>query len=629
MDLGADVVPRFPGDEDLAILVGVLAVLATTLAEPGQAGAREVPATPPVHRGMLRSLPKLPHGHPMAPDPQTPADLQRLGRYRIIRPLSKGGMALVYEGRRESLAGVSPRVAIKLILPEHAGSEAFKELFINEARLGASMHHQNLVQIQDFDSEDDRFFLVMEYVEGPTLRRCIAMCERYGLKIPMGVVAEMGRQACDGLHYAHEAVDEKGEHLGLIHRDIKPSNLILNPHGVVKVLDFGISQGKLREERKGSVKGTWGYMAPEQATGRGVAPGSDVFGLAVVLYELASLRPMFVDKGKDEIKRLLADDHAARMAATLDPEYGPLVRVLIRALQRDPKARYTTASEFGRALSALLPDPITARDEVTRFYEKIAALEEGRAKSGPAPGTSPGSQGSMLPDASAAAEARRDDATSPWLVALGGVILLTAVGLGVVGVVGAGAMLAQQQPDPVRAPAGPDLEQVIGEPGGPAADEEVGGRRPPGRTTTPPPAPPVVGAAEPAEPEPEPTVIVPVIRPGDEPPPPPQPEITTRTVVAEPQARTLRPQPTMAALGTDADEPDAENGLLLVDAKQEAEIYVSGQFVSVAPLKRKLPPGRYAVSIVSVDGRRRTFEVEVEAGAKVRRVWDFERNAWR
>src|SRR5688500_9274919 len=86
---------------------------------------------------------------------------QRLGRYRLVRPLSKGGMALVYEGRRESLAGVEPRVAIKIILPEHASSETFKELFINEARLGASMQHQNLVRIQDFDSQGDTYFLVM------------------------------------------------------------------------------------------------------------------------------------------------------------------------------------------------------------------------------------------------------------------------------------------------------------------------------------------------------------------------------------------------------------------------------------------------------------------------------------
>ena len=311
------------------------------------------------------------------PQPNPPAALERLGRYRIVRPLSKGGMALVYEARRESLAGVSPRVAIKLILPEHASSDTFQELFINEARLGASMHHQNLVQIQDFDRDGDKFFLVMEYVEGLTLRRIVSLCSRKKIAVPLGVISEIGRQVCDGLHYAHSARDDRGHHLRLVHRDVKPSNVILNPHGVVKVLDFGISKGRLLRERKGAVKGTWGYMAPEQAEGHEVSPATDVFGLGTVLYELASGRALFRTKDSSEIKRLLHDDHAARMAATLDPSYGPLIKVLVRALQRDPKARYPSAHDFGRALSSLLPDPITARDEVTRFFRVVNALHEG------------------------------------------------------------------------------------------------------------------------------------------------------------------------------------------------------------------------------------------------------------
>lgn len=580
----------------------------------------------------------------MAPDTSPrPADLQRLGRYRIVRPLSKGGMALVYEGRRESLAGVSPRVAIKLILPEHAGSETFKQLFINEARLGASMQHQNLVQIQDFDAEDDRFFLVMEYVEGLTLRRIIALCDKYGLRIPMGVLAEIGRQACDGLHYAHEAKDDSGDHLRLVHRDIKPSNLILNPQGVVKVLDFGISKGKLREERKGSVKGTWGYMAPEQATGRGVSPTSDVFGLAVVLYELASLRPVFVDKGKDEIKRLLADDHAARMAATLDPEYGPLVRVLIRALQRDPKARYGTAADFGRALSALLPDPITAREEVVRFFEKVEALQEGHKRSLGAPPTNAPSQGSILADASdldldEQLEEEEDDGPPGALaLVLTGAAVLGLAGLLIAGVVGVGALLLGSEPVVVD-PDAPSLEDVVvPEPAGPAGEGAPGERRPPPSRPAPGASPAVAavdeGTADGEEPEEEGPVRVRVVRkPEGASEEPTEVELddegmTVRAPRTPPVDEALEPQPT--AFGIEGDAPDDELGLLIIGAKQDAEIYVSGQFVSVAPVKRKLPPGRYAVSIVANDGRRRTFEVEVEAGTRTKRIWDFERNSWR
>lgn len=312
------------------------------------------------------------------PTPPPPASLKRIGRYRIVRPLSKGGMALVYEARRESLAGVSPRVAIKVILPEHQEKETFKDLFINEARLGAQMQHQNLVQIQDFDQDGDKYFLVMEYVEGLTLRRICSLCTRNNITIPLSTIAELGRQACDGLSFAHQATDEHGAPLNLVHRDVKPSNLILNPQGIVKLLDFGISRGTLTQEKEGAVRGTWGYMAPEQAFGKEIGPATDIFGLATVLYELASLTPLFTKKKQADIKRLLQDDHAIRMAATLDRSYQPLVELFMRALKTDPKERFNAASSFGAGLADLVPDPIRARDELVRFYNMMADLNEGR-----------------------------------------------------------------------------------------------------------------------------------------------------------------------------------------------------------------------------------------------------------
>jgi hypothetical protein len=524
-------------------------------------------------------------------------------------------MALVYEARRDSLAGVSPRVAIKLILPEHQGSETFKQLFINEARLGSSMHHQNLVQIQDFDSDGEKFFLVMEYVEGLTLRRCIALCDRYGLTMPMGVVAEIGRQACDGLHYAHEAVDDQGDHLALVHRDVKPSNIILNPHGIVKVLDFGISKGALREERKGSVKGTWGYMAPEQATGRGVTPASDVFGLAVVLYEMAALLPMFMDKNKDEIKRLLADDHGARMIATLPPEYAPLVRVLIRATQRDPLGRYASGEDFARALSALLPDPITARDEVVRFFERVHALDQGRKQPGAVVHEAAVNQGSLL-----AEPEDEPNRSLAWAVTVGASLLL-AVGM-LAATLGLGAALLGAPPEGL--PVGPSLEEVVG-------DQRPSPTRPPPGLVDDPPA----AAAE--LPPGDGSVKVRVVRTDDGSVEVPEAEAggdlarAPSVSVTRIEAPVRPPAPVRSVVKPNAAliEPDDKNGVLWVGSRQDAEIYLGGQFASTAPLKRKLPPGRYAVSIVSADGRRRSIEVEVVAGKRVKKIWDFERNSWR
>jgi len=531
-----------------------------------------------------------------------PASLKRLGRYRIVRPLSKGGMALVYEARRESLAGVSPRVAIKLILPEHAHSKTYKDLFINEARLGASMHHQNLVQIQDFDCEGETWFLVMEYVEGFTLRRMIGLCARHSITMPMAVIAELGRQACDGLHHAHQATDDKGRSLELVHRDMKPSNLILNSHGVVKVLDFGISKGRLRQERSGSVKGTWGYMAPEQAVGDEVGPPADVFGLATVLYELASLEPMFRDRKKEEIRRLLRDDHAARVAATLDgATYGPLISVLVRALQRDPSARYATAADFGRALSGLLPDPITARDEVVGFYEQLRELADRPPTKEP---EAPAPAADSLDEPAAADE-------GPGLVAtftIGAVMAAALlVGVGLLAV----TVLTDPEP-PLRdgrpAATAPAPEADPGSPDAPAPSE---------------------ADAEPVE--------------------PPEPEAVTVRIVrrAEPEAAQAEPseeeagdgahgEPPDALEGAPADDetdapaaPPADLGRLVVDARQPAEVYISGQYVAEAPVTRELPPGRYAVALIATDGRRRSFSVELEAGQRLSKTWDFDRMEWR
>jgi serine/threonine-protein kinase len=524
------------------------------------------------------------------------SELQRLGRYRIVRPLSKGGMALVYEARRESLAGVSPRVAVKLILPEHAASDTYKELFVNEARLGSSMQHQNLVQIQDFDCEGDSWFLVMEYVEGLTLRKMITLAERAGIAIPLAVVAEIGRQACDGLHYAHTAADDRGFALHLVHRDMKPSNLILNPHGVVKVLDFGISKGRLREERKGAVRGTWGYMAPEQAMGSEVGPTADVFGLAVVLFELAALRPMFVDQDKETIRRLLRDDHAARMAATLDGAgYGPLIGVLVRALQRDPAARFESCASFGRALSTLQKDPVTARDELGRFFGKLAEIErdarDEAARQGASAVPAPALQVPVPP------------ARSYRMVAAGAALSLAVLGAAAtIGVFGAASLweTSGARPVVVAAGTGPELSDLVI----PAKDE--------------PPGPAGEGA------------------PGERPPPPPSTRAGERSPPrSSPRMANEAPQTSDAPTAPAAQAPPAADvdpatlSSVTIDARQAAEVYIEGRFVAAAPARTTLAPGRYTVSIVATDGRRRTFDLEVASGEKVKRTWDFDRLEWR
>lgn len=519
-----------------------------------------------------------------------PAMPDRIGRYRIVRPLSKGGMALVYEARREGLGGVSVPVAMKVILPDYASSSTFRDLFINEAKLGAAMQHQNLVAIQDFSAEDGRYYLVMEYIEGLTIARMVGIAARHDLRVPLVVLCEIGRQACDGLSYAHTAVDSAGKPLGLVHRDIKPSNLMVDPQGCVKVLDFGISKGTLRPEKAGAVKGTWGYMAPEQAMGEKVGPQADLFGLGIVLYEMASRRSMFKGRGEDEIRRLLTDDHAARVAPTLDASYAPLIRLLGKAMARQPSARFTDASAMGKALAALLPDPITAREEVVRFFALVQELHE-KEKAGLVSGTrAPTAPGRTAASLAAAPTATRGTSMSPWLIGLAaaGLVVLSvgALGYSVARAVSAGRdprpeVVEAERPQPLEPPP---VEAVAAPP--PVVEERVVVR---GEGADPPPAPDPVELPAPA---PEPT------RPA--------------------------PKPTPAAVEPPPPPPGAS---LQISSLQPAEIWVDGALVRGDRLDVK--PGKHTVMIKAPDGRRVAQAVTVKEGEAKRLVWDFDRWGWR
>ena len=245
---------------------------------------------------------------------------------------------------------------------------------MNEARIGSLLSHQNVVQIQDFDCEKGVYYLVMEYVEGTTVRRSIDLCRHHGRSVPISVIAEIGRQVCDGLTYAHSLADADGRALMLVHRDIKPSNLIAGPQGVVKILDFGISKALISHEQAGAVRGTWGYMAPEQADGQEVRGGADLFGLAVCLYEMATLGPLFPEKDPATVRGLMAQDEAARRASKLGGAHSALANILVRALQRDPAARFPSARAMGTALSALGQDPVTAREHLLHFHQTLDML---------------------------------------------------------------------------------------------------------------------------------------------------------------------------------------------------------------------------------------------------------------
>jgi hypothetical protein len=294
--------------------------------------------------------------------------------------------------------------------------------------------------------------------------------------------------------------------------------------------------------------------------------------------------------------------------------------VLVRALQRDPKARYETAADFGRALSLLLPDPITARDEVVAFYRTGHALQEGlpleiatrEMKEEP----QQASQGSIV--GSANTPSSTTDATAPlWIVGA-----LAAFAFALV-VIFATILMVQTRwrHAPDVEPPQPRMADVVGAP----EPEEV-----PDLAADEPPGPAGIGA--PGEDEPPPVAVRGEGRPPPESSVPlPLPTSHPSVAPAEPQGpivivRKRDPDPTVVPVPAAATEP----GFLTIGARQDAEVYLDGEFVRTSPIYHyEASPGVHVVTIQALDGRRKTFEVTVEGGLESRHVWDFDRGEWK
>ena len=202
---------------------------------------------------------------------------RRQGRYVLGELLGRGGMAEVFAGHVLGSHGFQKPVAIKRLLPELANDHVFVERLIGEAKLLVGMTHGNIVSVLDLARDGDDVFLVMEYVDGPSLRQLLQA--RGQRRLSLAIASYIVQAAAAGLEFAHARPGG-----AVIHADISPSNLLLTTSGEVRVADFGIAR---REGgQAGVVEGKWAYMAPEQARGEPLTPRSDVFALGVVLYEL-------------------------------------------------------------------------------------------------------------------------------------------------------------------------------------------------------------------------------------------------------------------------------------------------------------------------------------------------------
>ena len=178
-------------------------------------------------------------------------------------------MATVFLGRILGVGGFQRFVAIKRLHPHLASEQEFVEMFLDEARLAASIHHPNVVPILEVGTSDRGYYLVMEYIEGDTLARLLARAATSRERIPVPIVIRIVLDTLAGLHAAHELKDDNGQLLELVHRDVSPQNILVGVDGIARITDFGVARAatRLSSTRAGQLKGKLAYMAPEQARG--------------------------------------------------------------------------------------------------------------------------------------------------------------------------------------------------------------------------------------------------------------------------------------------------------------------------------------------------------------------------
>jgi len=265
-------------------------------------------------------------------------------------------MAELYRAKIVGDQGFQKIVAIKKLLPHLASVDTLIKAFIDEAKIAAFLQHQNIVQIYDFGTMDDSYFIAMEFLTGKDLRLTTNKSKEKYLPISLETALYVTAQICDGIEYAHKLRDFQGKHLGIIHRDISPPNILITYNGQVKIIDFGIAKARNQsvDTQVGVIKGKVAYMSPEQAEGKIIDHRSDIFATGILLYEMLARRRMF--NGEDTLQ-VLSQVREARFKApedVIDCKYPELFDILRRALAKEPDQRYSSSAEMLADIEKLL-----------------------------------------------------------------------------------------------------------------------------------------------------------------------------------------------------------------------------------------------------------------------------------
>lgn len=294
------------------------------------------------------------------------------GRYHLLERVGSGGMAVVYKAQDRALGRI---VAVKMLQESMTSDEGFTRRFQREAHAAANLTHTNIVTVHDIGQDGHRHYIVMEYVDGLTLKQLIRQYAENGRFMPINRVLDLTVQICNGIGYAHRA--------NLVHCDVKPQNILVTRDEQVKVTDFGIARAMSHatQQQISQVWGTPQYFAPEQAAGEPPTPASDVYAIGVLMFEMLCNRLPF----QAESHTALALKHLQEPPPPVT-QYNPTVpkqleQIVNKLLAKEPSGRYRTAGQLGRIISTYRE---RGQEETDAVYPATAVTaHEGRTRAAP------------------------------------------------------------------------------------------------------------------------------------------------------------------------------------------------------------------------------------------------------
>ena len=261
--------------------------------------------------------------------------------------MGQGGMAEVFKAIKSGPDGFSKTVALKRILPFQSDQPHFIRMLSTEAKINSYLSHPNIVQIFDFFEENGQYCMTLEFVDGKNLKEIMVACKRQRTTLPWQACLYVALETLKALFYAHQKIGSNGP-LNIIHRDVSPHNILVSYQGEIKLSDFGIARAQIErdETASGILKGKYRYVSPEQILAESLMPSSDLFSLAVTLYEMLSLEHPFGELQEYQtLQKIIDQPHMPLLK--LKPDIKPEIsHILDQAMQKRPLDRYQNARDF-------------------------------------------------------------------------------------------------------------------------------------------------------------------------------------------------------------------------------------------------------------------------------------------